>query len=74
MEPEYLGRNFKNETRSGRIQQQRFRLQLAQRSFRYQSIKHWNMLPLSVRSVTKISQFKKMVKEWISGNVKRFNE
>ena len=45
------------------------RLDLAQKSFRWRSVKYWNNVPDSIRKITKTENFKKLLKNWVLNNV-----
>ena len=71
-QPEYLSACFTNTNRNGNIIVPNTRLTLYKNSFRIRGSCNWNALPKSIRSVEKISQFKKLVKAWVKINVPRF--
>jgi hypothetical protein len=71
-EPEYLAASLCNDNRSGRIIVQNTRLTLAKKSFKIRGACNWNALPVEIRSLSKIGDFKKQVKKWIKTNVPRF--
>ena len=73
-EPEYLESHLNKDTRNGRIQLPCFNIKLAQNSFRYRSIKWWNMMPANIRAATKVSSFKRLCGEWVLNNVSRFED
>ena len=41
------------------------RLQLTETSFIHKSINTWNLLPLHIRTETRLARFKSSVKEWL---------
>ena len=73
-EPEYLESHLNKDTRNGRIQLPCFKIKLAQNSFRYRSIKWWNMMPENIRAATKVSSFKSLCGDWVLNNVSRFED
>ena len=71
-EPEYLAGYFNNTNRNGNIIVPNTRLTLYKNSFRIRGSCNWNALPKTIRSVTQISRFKRLVKAWVKVNVPRF--
>ena len=73
-EPEHLAGIFYKDSRNRRILIPNWNLSLGQKSFRIRGAENWNMLPLDVRTQTKIASFKKQAKKWILENVQKFQE
>ena len=68
-QPEYLAHQLKNENYRGKIIVKNSRLSLYSQSFVPRGSKCWNMLPDSIRSLSKLSSFKKELRRWIVDNV-----
>ena len=73
-EPEYLANVLVNDSRNGRIIIPNKDIRLTQNSFTMRGAESWNSLPEDMRKCPKLSNFKKLVKVWISKNVPRFLE
>ena len=73
-EPEYLAGILKKDSRNKRILIPNINLGLAQKSFTLRGAETWNQLPENIRNLSKISTFKKMVKNWIILNIPKFIE
>ena len=73
-EPEYLSGILNKDSRNKRILIPNLDLGLAQKSFTIRGAESWNKLPEYIRNQSKISIFKKMVKNWIVLNIPKFIE
>ena len=73
-EPEYLAAFLKADNRAGRIVVPNTRLSLFKKSFSLRGSENWNALPESLRTCTKIGDFKRGLKKWIFDNIPRFLE
>ena len=72
-EPEYLADMLLRENYRGKITLSKSKLSLYRSSFVFRGEDLWNKLPVSLRTVLKISQFKKGLKVWVVDNVARFS-
>ena len=73
-QPEYLAHQLKNENYRGKIIVKNSRLSLYSQSFVPRGSKCWNMLPDYIRSLSKLSSFKKELRRWIVDNVAQFGQ
>ena len=71
-EPEYLASCLTNTNRNGKIIVPITRLTLYKNSFKIRGSCNWNGLPETIRNVTQIGTFKRLIKTWIKQNVPRF--
>ena len=71
-EPEYLARFLKDDSRTGRLIIPNIDLGLARKSFTFRGADQWNLLPCSLRTTSKIGEFKKKLRKWIMDNIPRF--
>ena len=60
-----LNEKIKLDTETMNIETPLHRIQFTESSFLTRSIREWNRLPETTRRITKISQFKKQIKQWI---------
>ena len=71
-EPEYLASCLTNTNRNGKIIVPITKLTLYKNSFKIRGSNNWNVLPETIRNVTQIGTFKRLIKAWIKQNVPRF--
>ena len=71
-EPMYLSNIMKRDNRSESIIVPNTRLTLAKKSYCYRSAEQWNTIPVTIRNMEKVSQFKSHLKKWILLNIKQF--
>ena len=72
-EPEYLSDMLLRENYRGKIVINN-KLSLYRNSFVFRGADLWNKLPSSLRTIQKISSFKKGIKVWVVENVARFSD
>ena len=73
-EPEHLAEIFCKDSRNKRIMIPNWDLSLGQKSFRIRGAENWNLLPVQIRSQTKIGLFKNQVKKWTLEKIPKFLE
>ena len=71
-EPEHLASILGADSRNNRIIIPNMDLRVAQESFTLRAANYWNLLPLTVRRHSKISNFKKHARSWILEKVEQF--
>ena len=71
-EPEYLARKLNRENVRGNIIVPNSHLTLLKRSFVFRGSELWNRLPLTIRNLEKVSEFKKELKKWVTDNISKF--
>ena len=71
-EPEHLASILGADSRNNRIIIPNMDLRVAQESFTIRAANYWNLLPHTIRTQSKISQFKKHAKSWILEKVDQF--
>ena len=64
-EPEYMSHSLSKDNRNGKIVIDNTDLTLVRKSFKFRGTCEWNSLPVAVRNIGKISQFKIELKCWI---------
>ena len=71
-EPEYLAEKLKSDNFRGNLIVPVSRLVLSRSSFCIRGGEWWLSVPVQVRTIHKISRFKKALKAWTKSNVPRF--
>ena len=71
-EPEYLYTCVHRENIRQNIVVEKTELTLTRKGFIFRGAENWNSLPMEIRNIDKIGQFKPKLKQWLLKNVKRF--
>ena len=71
-EPEYLYNCVHRENIRQNIVVEKTELTLTRKGFIFRGAENWNSLPMEIRNIDKIGQFKPKLKQWLLKNVKRF--
>ena len=73
-EPKYLNNIMSRENRASSIIVPNTTLTLAKKSFCYRAAEQWNRIPVFIRNMQKIGQFKQHLKKWIHSNIEQFDD
>jgi hypothetical protein len=72
-EPEYLANFLKNDNYRSNIIVPNTSLSLAKKSFCFRGAEMWNLVPAQIRSIEKVTSFKKELKKWVLNSVEKFS-